>query len=146
MSEPSATMRALDRLTGTWRVSGGVAGTVTYDWMDGGFFLRQRVDLEHGGRRIRGTEVIGHERPFGAQPGEDVRSRFYDDEGNTLDYVYELVGDTLTIWGGERGSPAYFRGGFDPAGATMTGGWVYPGGGYDMTMTRWPVAAGGGQP
>ena len=24
----------------------------------------------------------------------------------TLDYVYEVDGDTLTIWGGEKGSPA----------------------------------------
>jgi hypothetical protein len=30
--------------------------------------------------------------------------------GNTLDYVYEVEGDTLMIWGGERGSPAYYTG------------------------------------
>jgi hypothetical protein len=54
-----------------------------------------------------------------------------------LDYIYELDGDTLTIWGGERGSPAYFRGPFDASGAVLDGAWVYPGaGGYHSTMTR----------
>jgi hypothetical protein len=27
-------------------VTGGAEGTVTYEWMAGGFFLLQRVDLE----------------------------------------------------------------------------------------------------
>jgi hypothetical protein len=65
----------------------------------------------HPARRSRaawaegqGIEVIGHLRPFGEEPSEDIRSRFYDSMGNTLDYVYELKGDTLTIWGGEKGA------------------------------------------
>jgi hypothetical protein len=57
-----------------------------------------------------GIEVIGHERLFGAEPSEEVKSRFYSNTGDTLDYVYELEGDTLTIWAGERDSPAYYRG------------------------------------
>ena len=48
-----------------------------------------------------------------------------------------LEGDTLTIWAGEKGSPAYFRGVFSGDGNTMSGQWFYPdGGGYDSTMTR----------
>jgi len=55
-------------------------------------------------------ELIGHLRPFGEPPSPDIRSRFYDTTGDTLDDVYEPDGDTLTIWGGEQGSPrAYFR-------------------------------------
>jgi hypothetical protein len=135
--QPSEALRRLDRLTGTWRVSGGTDGTVTYEWMEGGFFLVQHVDMDHDGRQIRGTEVIGHSRPFGGEPSVDIMSRFYDAEGNTLDYVYEIEGDTLTIWGGERGSPAYYQGRFDADGDTVVGAWVYPGGGgYDSTMTR----------
>jgi len=57
--------------------------------------------------------------------------------GNTLDYVYELEGDVLTIWGGVKGSPAYYRGTFSDDGNTMVGDWVYPaGGGYHSTATR----------
>jgi len=81
-------------------MSGDVQGTVTYAWMEGGFFLIQNVDLEHHGQRIKGIEIIGHERPFGAEPGEGIRSRVYTNTGDTLDYVYELEGDTLTIWAG----------------------------------------------
>ncbi|MFK8845301.1 hypothetical protein [Streptomyces sp. Ac-502] len=131
-------IRALERrLLGRWRVDGGATGTVTYRRLDGGFFLVQEVELEQHGRRITGIEVIGRENPFGARaPGEDIASRFYDNEGHTFDYVYELVGDTLTIWGGAKGSPAYFRGTFAADGDTLDGAWVYPGGGgYESTMT-----------
>jgi hypothetical protein len=135
--QPAPDVKALERLVGSWKVTGGAQGQVSYEWLDGGFFLVQHVDLEQEGRRIKGIEIIGHERPFGAEPSEDVKSRFYGNMGDTLDYVYELAGDTLTIWGGERGSPAYFRGEFTADGNTCSGSWVYPGGGgYDATMTR----------
>ena len=101
--EPSSDLNNLgERLVGTWEMSGEVSGTVTYEWMEGGFFLIQHVDLEQYGQRIKGIEIIGHERPFGAAPSEEIKSRSYSNTGDTLDYVYELEGDTLTIWGGER--------------------------------------------
>lgn len=133
----SSALRSLDRLVGSWAVTGGAEGTVTYEWMDGGHFLLQHVRLEQYGRQVSGMEVIGHERPFGAEPGEDVRSRFYSNSGDTLDYVYELVDDRLTIWAGERGSPARYQGQVAADGTSVTGSWTYPGGGgYDSTMTR----------
>jgi hypothetical protein len=136
--EPSPDLRSLgNRLVGTWDVSGGARGRATYERMEGGFFLLQRVDLEQFGQKVRGIEVIGHLRPFGEAPSEDIKSRFYDNSGNTLDYVYELEGNTLTIWGGEKGSPAYYRGTISEGGETLTGAWHYPGGGgYESTMTR----------
>lgn len=135
--QPSVELKTLDRLVGTWTVTGGAEGTVTYEWMDGGFFLLQRVALTQFGQPVTGLEVIGNLRPFGEPASADVMSRFYDSTGNTLDYVYELTGDTLTIWGGAKGSPAYFRGTFSADGATVAGEWVYPGGGgYPSTMTR----------
>ena len=102
-----------------------------------GFFLIQHVDLEQDGQKIKGIEIIGHLRPFGEAPSADIHSRYYDTLGNTLDYVYELDGDTLTIWGGAKGSPAYYKGTFSADGNTCAGAWVYPGGGgYESTMTR----------
>jgi hypothetical protein len=92
---PSPDLKSLDRLVGTWKVAGGAQGQVTYEWMEGGFFLLQHVDLEQYGQRITGIEVIGHERQFGAEPSADIRSRFYDSTGNTLDHVSELEGDAL---------------------------------------------------
>jgi hypothetical protein len=134
---PNPDLEGLNRLVGTWTVTGGAKGTVTYEWMEGGFFLLQHVDLENDGRPIKGMEVIGHLQPFMEEPSEDIWSRFYGTTGETFDYVYEVEGDTLTIWGGERGSPAYFNGTFDADGTTCAGAWVYPGGGgYDSTMTK----------
>lgn len=140
--QPAPDVRALgDRLVGTWQVTdptgeGAVDGRVVFEWLEGGFFLVQRVDLIQAGHAARGIEVIGHERPFGGETGADVVSRFYSADGDTLDYVYDLEGDTLTIWGGGRGSPAHFRGTFDPSGDTLTGAWVWPGGGYSARLVR----------
>lgn len=137
-AEPALDLRALDRLVGEWQVSGDyVEGTSTFEWMEGGFFLIQRYDFETpDGRKVKGVEIIGHERPFGAEPSEHVKSRAYSNMGDTLDYVYELEGDTLTIWGGEKGSPAYFRGEFSGDGGILAGRWHWPGGGYEATSTR----------
>jgi len=135
--QPSTAMQGLDRLTGTWTVTGGAEGEVRYEWMPGGFFLLQHVRLNQGGYEVTGLEVIGHLRPFGEPTAADIASRFYDSTGNTLDYTYELDGDTLTIWAGPSGSPAYFRGTFTADGNSLSGEWVYPGGGgYSSTMTR----------
>ena len=132
--QPDPDLRSLDRLVGTWLVSGEAKGTVTYEWTPGGFFLLQHVEL--GGNR--GLEVIGHEQKYGETPSQDIRSRYYGfSEGETLDYTYEIVGDTLSIWSGERGSPAYYQGTFSSDGNTLTGAWHYPGGGgYSTVSTR----------
>jgi hypothetical protein len=134
--QPSPDLKSLERLVGTWEMSGEVQGRVAFEWMEGRFFLIQHVDLEHHGQRIKGIEIIGHEKPFGSDPSEQIKSRFYSNTGDTLDYVYELEGDTLTIWAGEKGSPAYAKGNFSEDGNTESGEWVYPGGGYRFTMTR----------
>jgi hypothetical protein len=133
-TEPARDLRALDRLVGTWELSGDVGGRVTYEWMEGGFFLVQHVDL---GQEGTGMEVIGHERGFDSEPSADMKSRFYSSTGDTLDYVYEIEEDTLTIWFGERGSPAYYRGAFSEDGNVLAGAWHYPGGGgYEAISTR----------
>jgi hypothetical protein len=66
--EPSPDLKSLgERLVGTWEVSGGAQGRVSFEWMEGGFFLIQHADLEQHGQRIKGIEIIGHERPFAAE-------------------------------------------------------------------------------
>ncbi|MFF0866147.1 hypothetical protein ACFYUV_30640 [Nonomuraea sp. NPDC003560] len=135
--QPSPELKALDRLVGTWKVTGGAEGTVRYEWLPGRFFLVQHVELTQFGEPVTGIEVIGNLRPFGEPAGADVVSRYYDSAGNTFDYVYELDGDRLTIWAGTKGGPASYAGTFDAEGTTLTGEWVYPGGGgYASTSTR----------
>jgi hypothetical protein len=136
-AKPNPDLKSLDRLAGTWQLTGDAQGQVRYDWMEGGFFLLQHFDFKRGSRTNNGIEVIGHIHEFGAKPSEEIRSRVYSAlDGLTLDYVYELDGDKLTIWGGEKGSPAYYKGKFSEDGNTLTGQWVYPGGGYKTTATR----------
>jgi hypothetical protein len=137
-SKPNPDLKSLNKLIGTWKQSGGVAGQTIYEWAKGGFFLIQHTDFVHDGHKIQGLEIIGHEQEFGAEPGKEIKSRFYSFlDGMTLDYVYEIEGDTLTIWGGEKGSPAYYRGQFNNDGNILTGGWVYPGGGgYEAVSIR----------
>jgi hypothetical protein len=123
--EPSAALQELgERLCGRWKVSGGAEGEVSYEWLEGGYFLVQRVDLRQHGMQIRGIEIIGNDRPFGSPPSEEITSRFFDNHGNTLDSVLELEGDLLTIWGGEKGSPAHYKGKLE--GRKFSGAWVYP--------------------
>lgn len=133
---PNPDLKSLDRLVGTWQLSGDTAGTITYEWMDGGFFLIQHTDFILHGHSVKGIEIIGHLQPFGEVPSPEIRSRVYDSVGNTLDYVYEVEEDTLIIWGGEKGSPAYYKGQFSKDGKTNSGEWVYPGGGYKSVMTK----------
>jgi hypothetical protein len=137
LPKPSSALQRLDKLIGTWEISGGAGGKVTYEWMEGEYFLLQHVDLEQNGMRIMGVEIIGHERKFGEEPSEHIKSRFYDNLGDTFDYVYELDSDTLTIWAGEKGSPAFYQGRFSDNGNVLSGTWVYPdGGGYTSTAVR----------
>ncbi len=134
---PNADLKSLEPLVGTWKMSGDTKGTLTYAWMEGGFFLIQQFDFELHDHRVKGMEIIGHFQPFGETPSEMIKSRAYDSIGNTLDYVYELTGNILMIWGGEKGSPAYFKGTFSDDHNTCAGEWVYPGGGgYASTMIR----------
>ena len=66
---PSAALRRLDRLVGTWAMSGEVQGTVRYEWMEGGFFLIQHVNLvQQDGQPTTGMEVIGHLHAYGEAP------------------------------------------------------------------------------
>jgi hypothetical protein len=134
-SKPNPDLKKLERLIGTWQLSGDTHGTVTYQWLED-FFLVQHFDIHVFGNHIKGMEVIGHLQPFGQQPEQEIRSRSYDNAGNTLDFVYEMEQDELIIWGGEKGSPAYFRGKFSDDGNINTGAWVYPNGGYKSVMTK----------
>jgi hypothetical protein len=135
---PSAALKRIgDALVGAWKLSGGANGVIRYEWMEGGMFLLQHVDLEVFGRQIKGIEVVGHLHRPGEQPSEDVWTRFYSClDGLTLDYVYELRGKELTIWFMKKNSDNRFRGILSDDGQSYTGAWAWPGGGYEVTGHR----------
>ena len=129
---PHPLLRSLDRLVGTWNVTGpGLQGQVTFEWMAGDFFLLQHIDLDHEGQANKGIEIIGYDAA-----SQTLKSHFFGSTGEILEYTWDLNGDTLTIWYGDAGSPAKFTGTFSPDGNTNTGAWEWPGGGYESNMTR----------
>jgi hypothetical protein len=132
--QPNPALQSLEPLVGSWRVGddgSGPRGTVRYEWMEGGHFLLQHVDLMHDGRPIRGIEYIRFD-----EESQSLKSQYYGTSGDFLAYVYELEGDSLVIWGGEIGSSAVFRGTFSADGRSNAGAWEWPGGGYTSVMTR----------
>ncbi len=135
---PDPALKSLDVMVGTWNVSGPeIQGQVTFERMEGGFYLMQRVDIDHAGRKIKGAEYIGYDKS-----NDTLKSYFFGNTGPgpfggvALEYVWEVGDDTLTIWGGFVGSPASFKGKFGDDHNTVTGRWEWPGGGYEAIMTR----------
>ena len=135
---PSSALRRLgDVLLGTWRLTGGAEGTIRFEWLEGGHFLIQHIDLKVLGRQIKGIEVLGHLHRVNEPPTDEIWTRFYSfHDGLTLDYVYELDGHALTIWFMKKNSDNRYRGTFSAGGESFSGAWSWPGGGYEVTGSR----------
>ena len=130
--DPNPALHQLDRLVGDWEITGSfVQGSASFEWMEGGFYLIQRVNAEGGGRTIRGVEYIGYD-----EDTETLRSHFMDIHGANFTYTWEVEGDTLRIWFGGKDSDNAFVGHFAQDGTSYSGEWKWPGGGYSATMAR----------
>jgi hypothetical protein len=62
-------LEPLDRLVGTWKISGEAEGESTYEWMEGGFFLIARGQLKQGERGL-GAQRDTLPKSRGATRGE----------------------------------------------------------------------------
>lgn len=133
---------ALDVLVGDWRVEGRdldggspSSSSLTRRWMPGGHFLIQETRSE--AEAHPSVEYIGYDHAR-----HEIRSMLFGAEGPgpfcsfALEYVWDLDDGRLTIWHGDRGSPARFVGDVDGLAGTVTGRWEWPGGGYLATATR----------
>lgn len=122
---PDPALKLLDRFVGTWEVHGrtldaeadDVHGRIAFEWLPGGFFLQQRVDLQFTGYRVEGLEVIGYEPATGTYPSTVYASMV----GTPLPYRWELDGDELTITTDMLG--AVFHGRWSADGRSFSGGW-----------------------
>ncbi|MEV4580387.1 hypothetical protein AB0K16_44850 [Nonomuraea jabiensis] len=134
---PNPALKTLDRLVGTWQITGSAfTGRTTFAWMEGGFFFIQRSTAQHNGVPITAVEYIGFD-----EDAQTLRSHAMDNRGSNFAYTWELDGDTLTVWFGDKGSDTYLKTTFSGDGDTATGGWRWPTGdggtgGYEATMTR----------
>jgi hypothetical protein len=128
-------LKALDKLVGTWKVSGDAKGELSYEWMDGGFFLIARGDTEQGGQRTKHVEIIGYDHEPAGTPSDVMTSRLYTDRGDTLSYTHEVDDKGVTTWFGAKGSPSSFKARWIDDN-TLAGAWKWPGGGYKLTLSR----------
>jgi hypothetical protein len=131
--EPNVQLKKLaKRLIGKWQVKGPeIDGTIEYELMEGGFFLIQHIDFVQG-EKIKGIEYIGYD-----QDTDTLRSHFMATDGSNFTYTWQLDGETLRIYFGDKDSDMYFEGTFNSDGSQYSGAWHYPdGGGYDATVTR----------
>jgi hypothetical protein len=134
---PNPALRRLDRLMGKWKVSApNIEGYLTFEWMEGGFFMIQHVDLTDRGNRIKGIEYTGFD-----EDTQTLRSHLMDINGANFTYTWDIEGDELWYWFGDKGSDNFSHGRFSEDGNTITGSWQWPKpdgttGGYEYTITR----------
>ena len=91
-------------LVGSWSTTsthpmldGPVAGSVTWSWLDGGRFLRQRSRNDHA-LVPDSLSVIGP-----PEVGDGLVSEYFDSRGVRRTYGASLDGGVLRFWRGERG-------------------------------------------
>jgi len=76
---PGPAYRLLDAFVGTWHTTGNmktgdedndvvIAGTDTYEWLPGGFFLLHKVDVLMGTEHKESLEVIGFDASTNSYP------------------------------------------------------------------------------
>lgn len=128
---PHPALRALDVLVGTWRVSGGANGQFSFEWIDGGFFMMQRIDVD----RLQGVEIIGYDERSRA-----LKSQCFTNSGIVCEYEYEIRDDTLIISVNMPHMQGDFVGTFNDERTVCSGSWEWVENGitkgYDTTFTR----------
>lgn len=123
---PDPALRRLDPLVGTWSIRGRTLGSetenvlarTTFDWLPGGFFLRQTFEADFGGMRIESLELIGYD------PSSDTfPSTVYSNlVGVPIPYRYDVRGRDLTITT-DLGGGATMTGRIADDGTAFSGGW-----------------------
>ena len=144
LPQPAAALRRLDRLVGRWGMEGhlvgsdecNVTGVTSFQWLPGGLFLEQRVQLDFVGQRIDALELIGYDPETDTFPST-VYSNFFADP---LPYRWDVQGDTVIITVSYGQLDATFTGSWREDG-TFSGGWR-PNPGADETVNV-PYDVGG---
>ncbi|GAB3226995.1 hypothetical protein [Spirosoma arcticum] len=130
--EPNSALRSLDRLVGTWQVSDEAQGQITFRWMEGGYFLIQEVDLNGG---AKGIEFIGYDAE-----SKTLKSHYFNNTGNLLEYTYKTEGKAYTVAIDMPGRKGQFVAEFSDDDNTLTGRWDWTQDGekmgYNATMRR----------
>lgn len=134
--EPNPLLKTLEPLIGKWKISGkDVDGEVTFEWMEGGFFLIQKFDLNQNGHQ-KGIEYTGFDEETGT-----LRSRLMQTNGSRFTYTYEIDGRDFYYWFGDKGSDDFSHSIFSEDFSSYKGAWRWKNedgtpGGYEFEGTR----------
>lgn len=135
---PDPALKRLDRLVGTWTMKGhllgsdveNIIGKATFQWLDGGFFMQQDVEIDFAGMmKIKSRELIGYDPETKAF----ASNVFSNMSPAPLPYKWDLQDDTLTISVFYGPLDATFKGMFSKDGMSFSGGWQ-PNPGADETI------------
>ena len=134
---PDPALKRLEKFIGTWEMKGrtldskedNIFGRVTYEWLPGGFFLQQRIELNFIGLEIRSLELVGYDPET-----QGLSSLVYSNLSPVpLPYKWDFQDDTLTITVAYGALDATFKGKFSEDGNSFSGGWR-PNPGADETV------------
>jgi hypothetical protein len=104
-TQPTSAHKLMGALEGRWRTEGktiatqdapsiAIAGTDTYEWLPGGFFMIHHVDVRMGQDEAKTLEVIGYDVATNTYP-----TTFFDNQGNTGSYRATVNNDAWTFQG-----------------------------------------------
>lgn len=138
LPQPDPALRRLDFLVGRWSMKGhmigsdeeNIVGEGSYEWLPGGFFLRQRVQLDFAGFvKIDSEELIGYNpetRTFNSYV-------FSNMSPEPLPYEWDVQDGSMTISVSHGPLDATFKGHLSENGDSFSGGWR-PNPGADETV------------
>lgn len=98
---PDPALKKLEPLVGSWRLKGhltgsteeSITGRATFQWLDGGFFLQQDIELDFMGTSIKSRELIGYNAE-----NKKFSSLVYSNMSPVaLPYTWDVKDDILTI-------------------------------------------------
>jgi len=113
-------------LVGTWSIKGrtldsevdNVSARTTFEWLPGGFFLKQSFEADFMGMQIQSLELIGYDPTSDTFP-----SLVYSNlAGVPIPYLYDIRGKDVTITTDLAGG-AKMTGKISEDGNTFSGGW-----------------------
>ncbi len=126
LPKPDPALKRLGKFIGTWSLKGrtldsrtdNFSARTTFDWLPGGFFLRQTFEADFMGMKLQSLELIGYDPKTDTFP-----SLVYSNlSGAPIPYRYDVKGNTVTITT-DLGGGATMTGRTSEDGNTFSGGW-----------------------
>jgi hypothetical protein len=126
MPQPDRALKRLEPLVGNWNIKGrtldsavdNVSARTTFEWLPGGFFLKQTFEADFAGMKISSLELIGFDPASDTFPSMVYSSLV----GVPIPYTYAVKGRDITITT-ELAGGARMTGKISEDGNTFSGGW-----------------------